>query len=131
MRQRMERLRAAIPPGIRVVPSNDKMRRLLRHPHAGGFRAEGGADWPNDRFTKRRLADGSIEARLTGTVIQVCSGLRRQKEPRAKSLEGDRVNCGGIFFSPLRCCSAFMSHPLRSSGRSHSRWNVVRVVLPD
>ena len=40
---------------------NDKMRRLLRHPHAGGFRAEGGADWPNDRFTKRRLADGSIK----------------------------------------------------------------------
>ena len=61
MRQRMERLRAAIPPGIRVVPSNDKMRRLLKHPHAGGFRAEGGADWPNDRFTKRRLADGSIK----------------------------------------------------------------------
>ena len=28
MRQRMERLRAAIPPGIRVVPANDKMRRL-------------------------------------------------------------------------------------------------------
>jgi hypothetical protein len=60
MRQRMERLRAATRPGIRVVPSNEKMRRLLRHPHAGGFRAEAGADWPNDRFTKRRLADGSI-----------------------------------------------------------------------
>jgi hypothetical protein len=61
MRQRMERLRAATRPGIRVAPSNDKMRRLLRHPHAGGFRAEGAADWPNDRFTKRRLADGSIK----------------------------------------------------------------------
>jgi hypothetical protein len=61
MRQRMERLRAASRPAIQVVPSNDKMRRLLRHPHAGGFRAEGGAAWPNDRFTKRRLADGSIQ----------------------------------------------------------------------
>ena len=61
MRQRMERLRAAIPPGIRVVPANDKMRRVIRHPHAGGFRAEGGAVWPSDRFTKRRLADGSIQ----------------------------------------------------------------------
>ena len=61
MRQRMERLRAAIPPGIRVVPANDKMRRVIRHPHAGGFRAEGGAVWPSDRFTKRRLADGSIK----------------------------------------------------------------------
>jgi hypothetical protein len=62
MRQRMERLRdAASRPVIQVVPSNDKMRRLLRHPHAGGFRAEGGAAWPHDRFTKRRLADGSIK----------------------------------------------------------------------
>ena len=70
MRQRMERLRAAIPPGIRVVPANDKMRRLLRHPHAGGFRAEGGADWPNDRFTKRRLADGSIKREERRAVRQ-------------------------------------------------------------
>ena len=62
MRQRMERLRdAATRPAIQVVPSNDKMRRLLRHPHAGGFRAEGGAEWPNDRFTKRRLAEGVIK----------------------------------------------------------------------
>ena len=27
----------------------------------GGFRDQGGATWPNDRFTKRRLADGSIK----------------------------------------------------------------------
>ena len=60
-RDRMEKLRAAIPPGIRVLPSNDDMRRVLKHPTAGGFRKEGGATWPNDRFTKRRLADGSIK----------------------------------------------------------------------
>ena len=51
----MEKLRAAIPPGIRVVPRNDDMRRVLKHPTSGGFRASGGATWPNDRFTKRRL----------------------------------------------------------------------------
>ena len=61
LRQRQERLRAAIPPAIHVVPSNDKMRRLIKHPQAGGFRAEGGAEWPNDRFTKRRLAEGVIK----------------------------------------------------------------------
>jgi hypothetical protein len=60
-RDRMEKLRAAIPPGIRVVPSNDDMRRVLKHPSSGGFRAQGGATWPNDRFTKRRLADGTIK----------------------------------------------------------------------
>ena len=59
-RDRMEKLRAATPPGIRVVPRDDDMRRVLKHPTSGGFRASGGATWPNDRFTKRRLQDGTI-----------------------------------------------------------------------
>jgi hypothetical protein len=32
----------------------------LKHPRAGGFPKSGGAEWPDDRFTKRRLADGDI-----------------------------------------------------------------------
>jgi hypothetical protein len=59
-RDRLDRLRAAVPPGIRVTPRDDDMRRVLRHPTAGGFRAEGSALWPSDRFTKRRLADGTV-----------------------------------------------------------------------
>jgi hypothetical protein len=60
-RERLEKLRAGAPKGIRVVPANDDMRRLLKHPKVGGFRSEGGVEWPDDRFTKRRLADGSIK----------------------------------------------------------------------
>jgi hypothetical protein len=46
---------------VRVSPANDDVRRLLRHPHAGGFPVSGGAaDWPLDRFTRRRLNDKSI-----------------------------------------------------------------------
>jgi hypothetical protein len=59
-RDRLDRLRAAVPPGVRVTPRDDDMRRVLKHPSAGGFRAEGSATWPNDRFTKRRLADGTV-----------------------------------------------------------------------
>ena len=59
-RDRMEKLRAAVPPGIRVVPRDADMRRVLKHPTSGGFRASGRATWPNDRFTKRRLQDGTI-----------------------------------------------------------------------
>jgi hypothetical protein len=33
---------------------------LLKHPTAGGFRAEGDIEWPNDTFTFRRLKEGSI-----------------------------------------------------------------------
>jgi hypothetical protein len=47
---------------IRVVPANDKLRAVLKHQPSGiGFRAEGGAAWPNDRFTQRRLRDGSVK----------------------------------------------------------------------
>lgn len=61
-RERAERMRAAmVVPGIRVVPANDDMRRVLKHPKRGGFRHEGGMEWPDDRFTKRRLAEGVIQ----------------------------------------------------------------------
>ncbi|RXG91587.1 hypothetical protein [Bradyrhizobium zhanjiangense] len=59
-KERMERMRAAAPPGIRVVPASDAIRKLMKHPARGGFPAEGGVEWPNDRFTKRRIADGSV-----------------------------------------------------------------------
>ena len=51
---------------VRVTPANDTMRRLLAHPRAGGFPKEGAAEWPDDRFTKRRIADGDIKAEAEG-----------------------------------------------------------------
>lgn len=64
--------RTHIRPGIRVEPSDDPtgrkrwtaddMRRLLKHPRAGGFRSEGALEWPNDVFTQRRLKEGAIKA---------------------------------------------------------------------
>jgi hypothetical protein len=48
-------------PGVRVEPKNDDMRRLLKHPRAGGFRAEGSIEWPDDTFTRKRLRDGDIK----------------------------------------------------------------------
>jgi hypothetical protein len=48
-------------PGLRVEPANDDMRRLLKHPRAGGFRSEGSIEWPDDMFTRRRLRDGSVK----------------------------------------------------------------------
>ncbi|WP_063685537.1 hypothetical protein [Bradyrhizobium stylosanthis] len=62
MNERLEKMREAskAQKTVRVAPANDAMRRLLKHPHAGGFPKEGGAEWPDDRFTKRRIADGDI-----------------------------------------------------------------------
>jgi hypothetical protein len=45
---------------MKVLPKNDDVRRVLSHPIAGKFRAEGTSEWPDDSFTSRRLRDGDI-----------------------------------------------------------------------
>lgn len=45
---------------VKVVPKNDSIRKLLKHPTAGPFRTEGSSDWPDDSFTARRMADGDV-----------------------------------------------------------------------
>lgn len=32
----------------------------MKHPNGMRFRKDGGVEWPNDSFTKRRLAEGVI-----------------------------------------------------------------------
>ena len=60
-RERMQTLRDARPQaGVRVVPTEDKYRKL-KHPNGIGFRATGSVEWPNDRFTKRRIAEGVVK----------------------------------------------------------------------
>jgi hypothetical protein len=67
MKGRSDMPKSSSVPGVRVEPADGEgftaadMRKLLRHPTAGGFRAEGDIEWPNDTFTFRRLKDGSIK----------------------------------------------------------------------
>jgi hypothetical protein len=48
-------------PRVRVVPANDDMRRILKHPTAGAFKSSGVTEWPMDTYTHRRLEDGSVK----------------------------------------------------------------------
>jgi hypothetical protein len=48
-------------PRVRVVPANEALRKILKHPTGVAFRDEGAVEWPHDRFTRRRIADGSIK----------------------------------------------------------------------
>jgi hypothetical protein len=46
---------------MKVIPKNDAMRKLLKHPNGNiAFREEGPIDWPDDSFTHRRIVDGDI-----------------------------------------------------------------------
>ena len=45
---------------VRVEPTNEALRHVLRHPNGMAFRPQGTVEWPWDRFTQRRLRDGSI-----------------------------------------------------------------------
>jgi hypothetical protein len=59
--QRMELMAAANKPQVvKVVPANADIRRVLFHPRAGYFPADGAAEWPMDDFTFRRLRDGDV-----------------------------------------------------------------------
>jgi hypothetical protein len=46
---------------VRVVPATDELRRVLKHPNGMAFRSSGSVEWPLDKFTQRRIADGSVK----------------------------------------------------------------------
>jgi hypothetical protein len=46
---------------MNVWPKNDVLRRILKHPIAGGFiPPDGPGDWPDDSFTHRLVRDGDL-----------------------------------------------------------------------
>jgi len=46
---------------VRVTAASDELRRCLKHPKGIRFPTGGGSvEWPLDRFTRRRIADGSV-----------------------------------------------------------------------
>jgi hypothetical protein len=47
-------------PRARVLPTSEALRQVLRHPHGMAFRSTGSVEWPFDKYTQRRVRDGSI-----------------------------------------------------------------------
>ena len=47
--------------GVRVEPRDEDIRRVLKHPSGVRFRSEGSVEWPDDKFTWRRLRDGDVK----------------------------------------------------------------------
>lgn len=54
---------------VRVLPKNELIRKYIKHARTRvGFPAEGSAEWPNDTFTKRRIADGDVTIEAPGAL---------------------------------------------------------------
>ena len=47
---------------MKVKAKNDDIRKILKHPTGGAFREDGTAEWPDDSYTFRRIADGDVTA---------------------------------------------------------------------
>jgi hypothetical protein len=59
---RNARLRKITPkqPRVRVLPANEDFRMVLKHPSGLRFPREGSVEWPMDKFTKKRIAEGDV-----------------------------------------------------------------------
>lgn len=71
-------------PRVRVEPTTEAYRDVLKHPNGMAFRKEGSVEWPFDQFTQRRLRDGSIKIVAGANSIQG----RQQTAQRARAEQG-------------------------------------------
>jgi hypothetical protein len=82
--ERMQMLRSK-KRGIRVLPKDDDVRRYIKHMPSGiAFRSEGSIEWPDDVFTRRRLADGTVTR-----VEEKGKSEQRPREARHTPREGN------------------------------------------
>jgi hypothetical protein len=68
---------------VRVEPTREALRHVLQHPNGMAFRAQGSVEWPLDRFTQRRLDDGSI--RVVAQIDSQTGQVKKAEEPKHHS----------------------------------------------
>ena len=64
-------------PRVRVEATSEEMRRVLKHPSGMALRSGGSVEWPNDKFTQRRLREGVIK------IVEQAEGRRERHAARA------------------------------------------------
>jgi hypothetical protein len=70
---------------VRVVPTDEKYRTVLRHPTTNQpFPKSGSQEWPLDQFTKRRIREGAL-AIDSGEGAGGEEGHRDSSGPKDKS----------------------------------------------
>ena len=72
-------------PRVRVLPASDAIRRVLKHPRGMAFRSTGSVEWPFDKFTQRRLREGSIT--IEERPVQAQQDQEGQQDQDGRPLE--------------------------------------------
>jgi hypothetical protein len=82
---RMRRINDGRPATVKVYAANADMQRVLRHANGTRFRADLGepVEWPNDTFTARRIAEGSV--RIDGAASGDAAAPDPKLSPRAQA----------------------------------------------
>jgi hypothetical protein len=79
------------PTTIKVYAVNETMRGVLRHSNGTRFREalDQGVEWPNDSFTARRIADGSVrtDGPGSGEEAEVDETLNPRQQSAARKAE--------------------------------------------
>jgi hypothetical protein len=55
-------------PRVRVLPANEDFRQVIKHPSGIRFPEEGSVEWPLDKFTRKRIAEGDVTVEDEGGV---------------------------------------------------------------
>jgi hypothetical protein len=64
---RANELRQIATPRVRVLPRDETIRKYIKHwPTRIAFPESGSVEWPNDRFTQRRIRDGDVTVEEAG-----------------------------------------------------------------
>lgn len=96
---RQQRLRVAHSgtPTVKVWPANEAVRQALRHGSGIRFRKSlnDSVEWPNDSFTKRRIAEGAVLTEGPGAggeppKVEETHNARQQAATRAKANKAQR-----------------------------------------
>lgn len=74
---------------VKVYAANEAMRGVLRHANGTRFRAslDQAAEWPNDSFTARRIAEGSVRTEPSSGGEQAEPDATKNPREHAEALK--------------------------------------------
>lgn len=95
--ERLAALREATrQPNVRVEPTREELRKVLKHvPTGRSLAASGSAEWPFDRFTMRRIDEGAI--RIVDPQVEQAQ-LKRAEELLLQKTEQPPQSASRVHF---------------------------------